>query len=134
MLIAFAGIISWIIIGNRVGKLLRADAIKRTLAVSDQIAIYTMVSEGDRASHILTSPEAPPSPHLLSLAFCPPSHLPIFSTSVFRPSAFRLPPLSHPHHAMPKSATTSRAGGMRVAPRRGRGHLCWWPLIFKKNF
>ena len=29
-----------------------------------------------------------------------------------------------------KSATTSRAGGMRMAPGRGRGHLCWWPLIF----
>jgi len=28
-----------------------------------------------------------------------------------------------------KSATTSRAGGMRMAPGRGRGHLCWWPLI-----
>jgi hypothetical protein len=35
---------------------------------------------------------------------------------------------------LPKSATTSRAGGMRMAPGRGRGHLCWWPLIFKKNF
>ena len=23
-----------------------------------------------------------------------------------------------------ESATTSRAGGMRMAPRRGRGHLC----------
>ena len=33
-----------------------------------------------------------------------------------------------------KSATTSRAGGMRMAPGRGRCHLCWWPLIFKKNF
>ena len=33
-----------------------------------------------------------------------------------------------------KSATTSRAGDMRMAPVRGRGHLCWWPLIFKKNF
>jgi hypothetical protein len=32
-----------------------------------------------------------------------------------------------------KSATTSRDGGMRMAPGRGRGHLCWWPLIFKKN-
>ena len=32
-----------------------------------------------------------------------------------------------------KSATTSRAGGMRMAPGRGRSHLCWWPLIFK-NF
>jgi hypothetical protein len=21
-----------------------------------------------------------------------------------------------------------------MAPGRGRGHLCWWPLIFKKNF
>ncbi len=29
--------------GQGVGKLLLADAIKRTLAVSDQIAIYTMV-------------------------------------------------------------------------------------------
>jgi ribosomal protein S18 acetylase RimI-like enzyme len=29
--------------GQRVGKMLLADAIKRTLAVSDQIAIYTMV-------------------------------------------------------------------------------------------
>jgi len=29
-----------------------------------------------------------------------------------------------------KSATTSRAGGMRMAPGRGRGHLCRWPLIF----
>jgi hypothetical protein len=33
-----------------------------------------------------------------------------------------------------QSATTSRAGGMRMAPGRGQGHLCWWPLIFKKNF
>jgi hypothetical protein len=33
-----------------------------------------------------------------------------------------------------ESATTSKAGGMRMAPGRGRGHLCWWPLIFKKNF
>jgi hypothetical protein len=24
--------------------------------------------------------------------------------------------------------------GVRVAPGRGRGHLCWWLLIFKKNF
>jgi hypothetical protein len=32
-----------------------------------------------------------------------------------------------------QSATTSRAGGMRMAPGRGRGHLCWLPLIFKKN-
>jgi hypothetical protein len=23
---------------------------------------------------------------------------------------------------------------MRMAPGRGRGHPCWWPLIFKKNF
>jgi len=23
---------------------------------------------------------------------------------------------------------------MRMAPGRGRGHLCWWPLIFKNNF
>ena len=29
--------------GQGIGKLLLADAIKRTLAVSDQIAIYTMV-------------------------------------------------------------------------------------------
>jgi len=29
--------------GQGIGKLLPADAIKRTLAVSDQIAIYTMV-------------------------------------------------------------------------------------------
>ena len=28
-----------------------------------------------------------------------------------------------------QSATTSRAGGMRMAPGRGQGHLCWWPLI-----
>jgi len=21
-----------------------------------------------------------------------------------------------------------------MAPGRGRGHLCWWPPIFKKNF
>jgi hypothetical protein len=21
-----------------------------------------------------------------------------------------------------------------MAPGRGSGHLCWWPLIFKKNF
>jgi hypothetical protein len=21
-----------------------------------------------------------------------------------------------------------------MAPGRGPGHLCWWPLIFKKNF
>ena len=33
-----------------------------------------------------------------------------------------------------KSATTSRTGGMRMAPGRGRGHLCWRPLIFKKFF
>ena len=33
-----------------------------------------------------------------------------------------------------QSATTSRDGGMRMTPGRGRGHLCWWPLIFKKNF
>ena len=32
---------------------------------------------------------------------------------------------------VPKSATTSGAGGMRMALGRGRGHLCWWPLIFK---
>jgi len=32
-----------------------------------------------------------------------------------------------------ESATTSRAGGMRMAPGRGRSHLCWWPLI-SKNF
>ena len=31
-----------------------------------------------------------------------------------------------------ESATTSRAGGMRKAP--GRGRHCWWSLIFKKNF
>ena len=36
--------------------------------------------------------------------------------------------------SMVKSATSSRAEGMRMAPGRGRGHLCWWPLIFKKNF
>jgi flavin reductase (DIM6/NTAB) family NADH-FMN oxidoreductase RutF len=29
-----------------------------------------------------------------------------------------------------ESATTSRAGGMRMAPGRGRGHPCWWPLIY----
>ena len=29
-----------------------------------------------------------------------------------------------------KSAATSRAGGIRMAPGRGRGHLCWSPLIF----
>ena len=34
----------------------------------------------------------------------------------------------------PKSAATTRAGGMRMAPGKGRGHLCWGPLIFKKNF
>jgi hypothetical protein len=33
-----------------------------------------------------------------------------------------------------ESATTSRAGGMRMAPERSQGHLCWWSLIFKKNF
>jgi hypothetical protein len=33
-----------------------------------------------------------------------------------------------------ESATTRRAGGMRMAPGRGRGHLCWWSLIVKKNF
>ena len=33
-----------------------------------------------------------------------------------------------------KSATTSGTGGMRMAPGRDRGHLCWWSLIFKKNF
>jgi len=27
-----------------------------------------------------------------------------------------------------KSATTSRAGGMRMAPGMGRCHLCCWPL------
>jgi hypothetical protein len=27
-----------------------------------------------------------------------------------------------------------QAGGMRMAPGRGRGHLCWEPLIFKNNF
>jgi len=32
-------------------------------------------------------------------------------------------------YTVDKSATTSRAGGMRMAPGRGRGHLCWWPLI-----
>jgi hypothetical protein len=30
---------------------------------------------------------------------------------------------------MHESATTSRAGGMRMAPGRGRDRLCWWPLI-----
>jgi hypothetical protein len=34
---------------------------------------------------------------------------------------------------MQKSEATSRAGGMRMAPGRGRSHLCWWPLIFKKG-
>ena len=34
----------------------------------------------------------------------------------------------------PQLATTSRAGGMRMAPGRGRGHLCWWSLIFKFFF
>ena len=38
------------------------------------------------------------------------------------------------HSLIHESATTSRAGGMRMASGRGRGHLCWWPLIFKKNF
>jgi hypothetical protein len=33
-----------------------------------------------------------------------------------------------------KSATTSRAGIMRMASGRGLGQLCWWPLIYKKNF
>jgi len=33
-----------------------------------------------------------------------------------------------------KSATTSRAGSLRMAPGRGRSHLCWGSLIFKKNF
>jgi hypothetical protein len=28
-----------------------------------------------------------------------------------------------------KSATTSRAGGMRMPLERGRSHLCWCPLI-----
>jgi hypothetical protein len=28
-----------------------------------------------------------------------------------------------------KSATTSRAAGMRKATRRGRGHLYWWSLV-----
>jgi hypothetical protein len=32
---------------------------------------------------------------------------------------------------MLESATTSRAGGMRMAPERGRSHLCWWTLILK---
>ena len=30
-----------------------------------------------------------------------------------------------------KSTTTSRVGGMRMALGKGRGHFCWWPLIFK---
>ena len=30
------------------------------------------------------------------------------------------------------SATTSRVGGMRVAPERSRAHLCWGPLIFNE--
>jgi hypothetical protein len=29
-----------------------------------------------------------------------------------------------------KSATTSRTGGMRMAPGRGRDHLCWCPLNY----
>ncbi len=33
-----------------------------------------------------------------------------------------------------QSATTSKATGMRIVPGKGRGHLCLWPLIFKKNF
>ena len=33
-----------------------------------------------------------------------------------------------------QSATTSKAGGMKMAPGRGRGHLRWWPLIFKFFF
>ena len=28
-----------------------------------------------------------------------------------------------------KSATNSRAGGMRMVPGRSLGHLCKWPLI-----
>jgi hypothetical protein len=28
-----------------------------------------------------------------------------------------------------KSAATNGAGGVRMAPGRGLGHLCWWPLI-----
>jgi len=38
--------------GQGVGKLLLADAIKRTLAVSDQIAIYTMVVDAINDSAI----------------------------------------------------------------------------------
>jgi hypothetical protein len=33
-----------------------------------------------------------------------------------------------------KSATTSRAGGVRMFPGRGRGRFCWWPLIFNYFF
>lgn len=33
----------WIRMGHGIGKMLLADAIKRTLAVSDQIAIYAIV-------------------------------------------------------------------------------------------
>jgi len=29
-----------------------------------------------------------------------------------------------------QSATTGRAGGMRMAPGKGPGHLCWGPLIY----
>jgi len=32
-----------------------------------------------------------------------------------------------------KSATTSRAEGMRMTPGRGQSHLCWWPLIFNHS-
>ena len=34
----------------------------------------------------------------------------------------------------PQISDHQQSWGMRMAPGRGRGHLCWWPLIFKKNF
>ena len=37
---------------------------------------------------------------------------------------------THSGYRTAQSATTSKAGGMRMAPGRGRGHLCWWSLIF----
>ena len=68
------------------------------------------VSLIDLSSNILT---------ILVFAFCPLTHI------IIRKDR---------GSCRSKSATTSRAGGMRMAPGRGRCHLCWWPLIFKKNF
>jgi hypothetical protein len=54
----------------------------------------------------------------------------IFAIQIESPQNIR-----HPvSNCKQKSATTSRAGGMRMAPGRGRGHLCWGTLIFKRIF